>query len=245
MSPRICGQCKRQRGGGKPQKSRGKNSSEEAAGARLRLVGSLRRTARAWGFSHHENPLAKPGCPRELLHCGRPAGAAARKEHIIHLHTLHTPRTTYLRAGKAQRAPNENAARQKKNRSVSGESSKVLSAPDQRPFGKTNRLSIIDGDEKNERDADNHQPARRARGRRSSAPAPAPRGRPCATSPGPRATIRPPPARGRAAHPAPPRRSRPLVARPASAAENAAPPRPRGRHTTRTCPGRRRPNPAL
>ena len=65
-------------GEGNPQKSRGKNSSEEAAGARLRLVGSLRRTARAWGFSHHENPLAKPGCPSSIGAAGRPRGGHGR-----------------------------------------------------------------------------------------------------------------------------------------------------------------------
>ena len=106
------------------------------------LVGSLRRTARAWGFSHHENPLAKAGCPSSSIGAVV-AGGAARKEHIIHLHTSRRA-TTYLRAGKAQphaaRAPSEKGTEER----VSGESSKVLSAPDRRPFGKTNRLSIID-----------------------------------------------------------------------------------------------------
>ena len=79
------------------------------------LVGSLRRTARAWGFSHHENPLAKPGCPSSIGAVA--AGGAARKEHIIHLHT-YAVGATYLRAGKAQprfqRIPSE-----KEERSVS------------------------------------------------------------------------------------------------------------------------------
>ena len=114
--PRLCGEYKRQREGGKPQKSRGKNSSEEAAGAWLRLVGSLRRTARAWGFSHHENPLAKAGCPSSSIGAVA-AGGAARKEHIIYLHTSRRA-PTYLRAGKAQ--PRSGPTRgEKEQRSVS------------------------------------------------------------------------------------------------------------------------------
>ena len=104
----------------------GQNSSEEAAGARLRLVGSLRGTARAWGFSHHENPLAKPGCPSSIGAVA--AGGAARKEHIIHTYTR-TPRDYVPASGESSAAFRTTAARQKKNGSVSGESSKVLSAP--------------------------------------------------------------------------------------------------------------------
>ena len=106
------------------------------------LVGSLRRTARAWGFSHHENPLAKAGCPSSSIGAVA-AGGAARKEHIIHLHTSRRA-TTYLR-GESSAARRTSAERKGTEERVSGESSKVLSAPDRRPFGKTNRLSIIDG----------------------------------------------------------------------------------------------------
>ena len=78
----------------------------------LRLVGSLRRTARAWGFSHDENPLAKPGC---LSSIGPVARGAARKEFTYHTLTHIRRATTYLRAGKAQprfqRIPSEKEQR--------------------------------------------------------------------------------------------------------------------------------------
>ena len=89
------------------------------------LVGSLRRTARAWGFSHDENPLAKPGCPSSIGAVA--AGVAARKEHIIHLHTYAARLRTCAR-GKLSGVPDEDRAKGTEKR-VSGESSKVLSAP--------------------------------------------------------------------------------------------------------------------
>ena len=102
-------------GRGNRQKIGAKTQVKKLLVAWLRLVGSLRRTARAWGFSHHENPLAKPGCPSSIGAVA--AGGAARKEHIIHLHT-YAVGATYLRAGKAQprfqRIPSE-----KEERSVS------------------------------------------------------------------------------------------------------------------------------
>ena len=71
-----------------------------------------------------------------------------RRAMTYHILTHITPRDYVPASGESSAARRTTAARQKENRSVSGESSKVLSAPDQRPFGKTNRLSIIDGDEK-------------------------------------------------------------------------------------------------
>ena len=123
MYPRLFAGIKRQRGAGKPQKVGAKTQGEEAAELGW-LVGSLRRTARAWGFSHDENPLAKPGCPSSIGAVA--AGGAARKEHIIHLHTY----ADYVPArGESSAAFRTNAERKGTEGRVSGESSKVLSAP--------------------------------------------------------------------------------------------------------------------
>ncbi len=75
------------------------------------LVGSLRRTARAWGFSHHENPLANPGCPSSI------GAVAAARKNISYTYT-HTPRDYVPASGKSSAAFRPNAAR-KEQRSVS------------------------------------------------------------------------------------------------------------------------------
>jgi hypothetical protein len=69
------------------------------------LVGSLRRTARAWGFSHHENPLAKPGCPSSIgaVAAGGPARRLEKNISYTYTHTPSALRT--CERGKLSRAP--------------------------------------------------------------------------------------------------------------------------------------------
>ena len=134
MYPRLFAGIKRQRGAGKPQKVGAKTQGEEAEEAAELgwLVGSLRRTARAWGFSHDENPLAKPGCPISI-------GAAGRLEkNISYTYTHHALRSTCAR-GRLSRVPDEDRTKRNRKR-VSGESSKVLSAPG--PKGPLERLIV-------------------------------------------------------------------------------------------------------
>ena len=133
---RLCGEYKRQRGARLlTQKSRGKNSSEEA---RLRLVGSLRRTARAWSFSHHENPLAKPGCPSSI------GAVAAARKNISYTYT-HTPRDYVPASGESSAAFRTSAERKEQRSASQVNHQKFCRHRTRRPFGKTNRLSIIDG----------------------------------------------------------------------------------------------------
>ena len=69
---------------------------------------------------------------------------AGRLEKNISYTYTHTPRDYVPASGESSAAFRTNAGRKGTKSNVSGESSKVLSAPDRRPFGKTNRLSIID-----------------------------------------------------------------------------------------------------
>ena len=102
--------------GGDPKKVGGKNSSEEAAGARLRLVGSLRRP-RAWGFLPSRNPLAKCRAARRALRrrgsrSGRPGAPA---ENNASTHATSRARLRTCERALTSGAPHENAERQKKN----------------------------------------------------------------------------------------------------------------------------------
>ena len=146
MYPRLFAGIKRQRGAGKPQKVGAKTQGEEAAELGW-LVGSLRRTARAWGFSHDENPLAKPGCPSSIgaVADSRPAG---RLEKNISYTYTHTPRDYVPARGKLSRVRNETPNDRSERVSSQVNHQKFCRHRARRPFGKTNRLSIIDGDEK-------------------------------------------------------------------------------------------------
>ena len=129
-------------GRGNPKKVGAKTQGEEAAGARL-LVGSLRR-ARAWlppiTKTHSQNRAAPAA-----LAPSRPAG---RLEKNISYTYTHTPRDYVPARGESSAAFRTKTGR-KERRSVSQVNhQKFCRHRARRPFGKTNRLSIIDGDEK-------------------------------------------------------------------------------------------------
>ena len=93
------------------------------------LVGSRRRTARAWGFSHDETHAQNAGLPRQDWR-RRGRRGARREKNISYTYTHHAGalRSTCER-GKLSGVSNECRAKGTEKR-VSGESSKVLSAPD-------------------------------------------------------------------------------------------------------------------